>query len=282
MKQIRIIALLALPAVMLAQKKEQFVEMQRDIALLQDQVKTLERSQTERLAALEKLLNQIIANQGAIRESISKTETSLTAAQKNLVTPVASIGSKMEEMSIEVGGFKNQMADINASIRKMQSQMVDMSNAIKVLQAPPAPPTAADPTGPPAGMTSESLFEGALRARSAGQYDLAMQQFMDYLRYYGQTPQAASAQFHIGEVHYNQQQFAEAARAFDTTIERYPNGEKTLDAHYMKGMALLKMDQKAEALAEFRALVKSNPNSEQAAKARDQISRLAPASKKRR
>src|SRR5437870_2310268 len=45
-----LIALMPLAA--FGQKKEQFVEMQRDIAQLQDQVRTLQRTQDEKLAQL--------------------------------------------------------------------------------------------------------------------------------------------------------------------------------------------------------------------------------------
>jgi tol-pal system protein YbgF len=274
-------AQLALSA--LAQKKEQFVEMQRDIALLQDQLRTLEKSQGDRLQAIEKSLAVAIDNQGKIAATLSAMERNLTAQQKALVAPAAAIGSKVDDLSTEVGAFRGQLEEINSSLRRVQGQMVDMSNAIKILQAPPpAPaPQVPDPNQPPPGMTSETLYQGAMRAKSAGQYDLAMQQFTDYLRYYGQTDLAANAQFYIGEIYYSQQNFEEALRAFDAVLERFAGGNKTPDAQYMKGMTLLKMDRKADARTEFSALVKQAPGSEQAAKARDQLKRLTPAGKKR-
>lgn len=267
----------------LAQKKEQFVEMQRDIALLQDQLRSIEKSQSERLQAIEKTLAVAIDNQGKISATLAAMERNLTAQQKALVAPAATIGSKVEDLSTEVGAFRGQLEEINSGLRKMQAQMVDMNNAIKVLQAPPpAPaPAAIDPNQPPPGMTSETLYQGAMRAKSAGQYDLALQQFTDYLRFYGQTDLAANAQFYIGEILYNQQSYDDALKAFDTVLERFAGGNKTADAQYMKGMALLKMDRKADARTEFAALVKQSPNSEQAAKARDQLKRLTPAGKKR-
>jgi len=102
---------------------------------------------------------------------------------------------------------------------------------------------------------------------------------------HGQTDLAPNAQFYIGETYYSQQKYDEAIQAFDSVLEKYPEGTKTLDAMYMKGMALARKGDRTAATAEFRALVKQAPTSEQASKARDQLKRLtaapAPAPKKR-
>ncbi len=273
------------PSPVPAQKRDLMVEMQRDIALLQDQLRGLERSQLDRMTAIEKLVTQAIDNQGKITGALERLETSMGSQQKQITAPVAAMGSKIDEVSGEVGAFREQLAEINSTMRKMQAQLADLGNAVKTLQAPPAPPPSADPNMPPAGMTSDSLYQGAMRAKSAGQFDFAVQQFSDYLRYYPQTDMAANAQYQIGEIHAGQQRPEEALKAFDAVLERYPDNNKTLDAQYMKAVVLARMDQPKESAAEFRALIRKSPNSEQAAKAREQLKRLAappaPAKKKR-
>lgn len=273
-------ALLAVTA--LGQKKEQFVEMQRDIALLSDQLKTIEKSQNDKLDALQRFVQQAIDNQGKITAAIATLQSGFAAQQKALTAPVATIGSKVDEMSTEVGSFREQLAEINASLKKMQAQLTDTSNAIKILQAPPAAPMAPDANSPPPGMTAQSLYDSARQAKSAGQFDLAAQQFTDYLRFYPQTELASNAEFYLGEIHYSQQRYDEAIKSFDTVLEKYPDGNKTLDAMYMKGMSLARMDNRTGAATEFRALIKKSPTSEQAAKARDQLKRLTPATPARK
>jgi len=270
-----------------AQSKQQFQDMQRDIGLLQDQLRTLEKSQSDKLDALMKTLHEAADNQNKITGAVQNLQIGLSSQEKRLTTPVATMGSKIDEMSNEVGGFREQLAEINSSIRKMQAQMTDMANAIKILQAPPAAPGSPSAGGeaPPPGMTAQTLYDGARQAKAAGQMDLALQQFNDYLRYYSQTDLAPNAQFYIGETYYSQQKYDEAIQAFDSVLEKYPEGTKTLDAMYMKGMALARKGDRTAATAEFRALVKQAPTSEQASKARDQLKRLtaapAPAPKKR-
>ena len=47
-----------------------------------------------------------------------------------------------------------------------------------------------------------------MRDRSGGNLDLALQGFQEYLRYYGNTDLAPNAQFYIGQIHYDKNEFA--------------------------------------------------------------------------
>src|SRR6202007_862110 len=144
-----------------------------------------------RLASIEKMIGQTIENQSKLTTALGALEKNLAAQQKSLTAPVATMGAKVDSVATEVSTLHASIAEVTSGMRKMQQQMVDMSNAIKILQAPPAPPAAiADANAPPPGMTSENLYSGARRAQSAGQLDLALSQYKDYLRYYGQTDQA--------------------------------------------------------------------------------------------
>jgi TolA-binding protein len=270
-----IVCLLLTVTVTYGQKREDFIALARDVGVLSDKFEEFQKTQSAKVDELTKLLQMAIDNQSNITGAIAKLETSLAGQQKALNAPITSMSSKVDGMAVELGSVQATVAEINAALRRMQAQMTDLDNAIKILNAPPPPP--GDPAGdaPPAGMTAEALYQNALRSKSAGQLDLAAQQFNDYLRYFGNTDLAANAQYYLGEIAAQQGRNGEAVMAFDQTIERYPETAKTLDAMYMKGVVLARTGQRAEATAEFRALIKKAPSSEQAAKAQDQIRRLA-------
>ena len=59
-------------------------------------------------------------------------------------------------------------------------------------------------------------------------------------------------------------------KAFDAVLEKYPDNNKTADATYMKGMALLKSGQRNEAAKEFLNVITNYPNSEVSLKAKTQ------------
>ena len=123
------------------------------------------------------------------------------------------------------------------------------------------------PGAPPMGMSAEKSYTDARRDQQTGNLDLAYQEYQQYLTYFPNTELAASAQYYMGEIAYNRNDFKSSIQAFDAVLERYPKNPKTADAHYMKGLALAKGGQRAQAIQELRALVQTYPKTEQARKA---------------
>jgi tol-pal system protein YbgF len=121
--------------------------------------------------------------------------------------------------------------------------------------------------GPPAGVSAAQLFTDARRDQQTGNTPLAMQEYQQYLTYFPNTEYAASAQFYLGEIAYNQGDYRGAIQAFDAVLERYPQNPRTKDAAYMKGVALARNGQRTQAVQELRALIQKYPGSEQARKA---------------
>lgn len=287
------------PAALFGANKE-MVQLQRDVALLQDDVKTLQRSLDEKMSALRTLVEQTLNAASKSGTSVAVLESGIRdrmlEQQKTLAGPVVNMGAKLDQMGTDFQTLKESIADLSERMNKMQTQLVDLNNTVKVLSAPPAPPPSpsgptadAGPAAPPPGMSAKAVYESALRDRSGGNLDLAAQGFQEYLRYYGNTELAPNAQFYIGQIHYDKNEFAPALQAFDAVLEKYPENNKTPDASYMKGMALLKSGQRNEAAREFANVITKYPNAEVTAKAKAQRRALglsvpasAPASAKRR
>src|SRR5271157_5177489 len=104
------------PAVMVGQKKEELQSVQRDVAQLQEQVKQLQHSQDEKMAALQALLQQAVdaANHTASGMTAMQREVDakLSAQQASLVAPVATIGSKVDTLSDEVRSLATSVAEL--------------------------------------------------------------------------------------------------------------------------------------------------------------------------
>jgi tol-pal system protein YbgF len=179
-------------------------------------------------------------------------------------------------MASDFQALRESVASLNARFGKLDQQLLDISTALKTLQAPPAPPSAA-----PTALSSEALYQNAVRDKDGGSLDLALKGFNDYLQTYGATYQAPAAQYYVGEIHYRRGELDEAVAAFDAVLEKFPVNDMTPDAHYMKGMALRKQGETAKARAEFQTLIKRFPNNELALKARSELKALTPPSKKK-
>lgn len=264
--------------------------MQRDILQMQDQLRTLQRSQDEKLAAIQVLLQQALESSTKANTTTSVLEASLRDKlkdqERNLVVPLTGLGTKVDQMSNDFASVRESMADLTSRVGKMQNLISDLSNSVRTLSAPPAPPPSGQAAGgPPAGLSAEQLYTAAMRDRTTGNADLAIAQFKDFLAYFGNTDMAPNAQYYIGEIEYLRGDYNAALIAFDKLIESFPENPKTPDALLLKGRALIKSGFKAEGRKEFETLVKRFPSHENAAKARAELRALgsaaAPARKKR-
>jgi TolA-binding protein len=268
----------ALPS--FAQKKE-VMEMQRDLSLLQNEVRSMKSAMDEKFAALNVLVKEALDNAAKSNTSLAVLDKTIGDRLRDQATslngPVAGVNTKVDQMATEFALMKESVGELSDLIRKLQTQLTDINNAVRIQSAPPAPPSNGGPaatSGPPAGMTAETLYQNALASKSGNQLDFALQQFADYLKYYPDGSYAPNAQYHIGEILATQGKFDDAVTAFDAVIEKYGENSKTLDAMLSKGRALSKSGQRTAAVNEFRSLIKKAESSGQAALAKQELRAL--------
>ena len=107
--------------------------------------------------------------------------------------------------------------------------------------------------------------------RPAGKLDLAISEYGDFIKFYPDNPNAARAQYNIGNCHFTKQMYEQAAQDFDKVITGYPeDAQLTPQAYFMKGMALKTLNRTA-AIAAWRKVVKDFPKSDAAAQAKEQL-----------
>jgi TolA-binding protein len=287
------ILLMSMPAPVYPVSKE-MQELQRDIAQLQDQVRTLQSALDQKMATLTVLAQQALDASTKANTNVSVLNAGVTSTLErelhNALTPVAGLAAKVDNTNNDVSEVRSQMADLNNQMNKMMQKLDDLSNNIKVLQAAPAatqppPPTGAGQSAPPPD--AGAVFNNAYRDESSGKLDLAISEYQDFIKFYPDDPNAPRAQYNIGECHYTQQKFELAASEFDSVITRYPdNATLAPQAYFMKGMALRNIS-KTQAIAAWRKVIEKYPNSDSAANAKQQLHAIgatasaAPPAKKR-
>jgi tol-pal system protein YbgF len=163
---------------------------------------------------------------------------------------------------------------------RLQAQLADLAKAVQTMAAPaPPPPAQAGTTtqagGPPPTIPPATiLYDNANRDARGNKMDLALQEFQDYLKYYGNMDYAPNAQYNIGIIHYTLNNLEAALSDFDAVLEKYPDNNKTPDALLMKGKTLVKMGRPTQGAAEFRDLIKRFKGSDQATQAMAQLKAL--------
>jgi len=227
-----------------AQRREDILSIQRDVAQLQDQVSQMRAAQDQKMAQLEAMLKQAIDETSKLNSSVSSLDRSVgdrfAQQQGRLEAPVAVMGTKVDQVSDEVRVVRENVTDLSTRVGKLDEKLADISSALRMLVAaqpatPPPGPTGASGASPVCGAATDNSYQNALRDRSSGKGELAMNEFADFIKNCPQSENAPLAQYYIGYIYYDAMQWTDAAQAFDAVLERFPENSKTADALYMKG-----------------------------------------------
>lgn len=139
-----------------------------------------------------------------------------------------------------------------------------------------AGPTAAN-TASPAGMapiSADTLYRNALRDYQSGNFDLARQEFSDYIKNFPQNDLASNAQFYLGEIAYSQGDYKAAEAAYNTVLSNYPQSLKLSASLYKKALAELDLGMKLSAKRDLRDVVRRFPGSDDARRAEAKLRQL--------
>lgn len=267
----------------------EIIDLQRDVtALLQGQ-KDMSTQITQDHTVLKTLVEQASDNVGKLNATMGSVQKSVQDVQANS-------GARLDTMSTQVQGLSDNLEEIKSRLGKLNQQLVDLQSAVqsidsKVSGSAPSTtsPTNATPTGSGMGAapsaaagaspapSADMLYSNGLRDITSGKYDLARQEFQDYLKYYSDTDLASNAQFYLGEIAYSQKRFQEAVSEYDKVLTVYPKSFKLAPARLKKGMALLELGQKNSGVRELREVVRRYPGTEEERRARARLKELGAA-----
>lgn len=280
---------------------KEIMELQRDVALLQDQVRMLQSSLDQKVASIltltQQTLDSVNRTNTAVAVMENKFNDTIKQQQQDISAPVANVGQKLDQMSEDFRAVRESVLDMNTRMGKLDAKIADLENLINTVRSPAAAPppapgtspadgtstspgaafnTAPGAAGPPAGVQAGTLYTQAYSDKLAGKYDIAFQEYNDYLKYFGNTELAPQAQYELADIYYRKADYADAKTAFDAVLEKYPEGAKTPDARYMKALCLEKLGMDESAAKEFRDVYKRyvNDRPDIAAKAKAQLREL--------
>ena len=284
-----VLACVLIPVAASAQKRE-LLEMNRDIALLQEEVRNQKKANEDRFNAIDAALSQILDQVNSANRQVATMDKGMKdRMDKGVLASVSGLGSKVDSLAEDFKYVRENVGEISEKLGKLQQQVVDLNNAVRTMQAPPAPPptapggSTAASSGPPAGVSSDGLYKDALRDKSAGNNDLGagrVQEVHRLVRRDRFRPQRPV--LHRRDPSLTRRNFDDAVQAFDAVIA-LPRNAKTLDARFMKGRTLVRLGQKADAAKEFKAIIAASPGSDIARRAQAELRDLnaAPAKKRK-
>jgi TolA-binding protein len=279
--------LLALsPVLLLGQKRDDILSIQRDVAQLQDQVKQLQAGQDQKLGTLESLIKQALEESNKVSTASAELQRTLTERlnqqQAQVEAPIVVLGTKVDQSAEELRAVHENLADLSRRLANLDNKLADISSAVRTLSTPPAAPPpapgsdspASTAPAPPPGVTAEGLWQKAVRDYTGAKDKLALGAFADFLKYFPHNANAAEAQYYMGLIYDHGEQYDDAAQVFQAVTERYPDSPKAADAMYMKGVEYQKAGSDKEAIAAYRAFVKQHPGHPNVPKAQARLRAL--------
>jgi TolA-binding protein len=260
-------ALAGAPALFSADKTtDMMLDLLRDVGGLQEQIKGLQKSLDDRFAAA----NQSAAEQAraaadqtgkamaALSDRLQKGLLDLQDQQTKTVDTVAGVNSQMQGVTGDLSTMRQALSDLTTAVARLSTQLSDLSTAVKALGAPKADAPASAPVPE---ISATDLMNNAENDRLGGKLDLAMKEYTDYVSKFGDTAQASDAQYRIGEIHYSNEEWDDAVKAFDLLLQNYPDSRRAADAMYYKGLCLGKLGRWPEAMETLKDLRKRFPTS---------------------
>jgi len=257
----------------------------REIIELQQSVNQLIQNQQDFRSTFDQKIAELRTLVGQSSDSVSKLSSSLTEVQKNVQETQANAGARIDTLATQTQGLSDNMQDLQARVGKVSQQLTDVQSLLQSIDAKiPAQPTSGGPgmnmpnPAAPSAISSDTLYQNGLRDYNSGKYDLARQEFADFMRNFPNSDLASNAQFYLGEINYSQHAYADAIAAYDKVLVNYPNSYKLAAAALKKGEATLAIGQKASAERQFREVVRRWPGTDESRRAQGHLKELAPRS----
>jgi tol-pal system protein YbgF len=271
MKTIRFTLPLALLMVVVATPafpvSKEIIQLQTQVQALQDQMLRMQQSFDERMGVMRNLVE-------ATSDKMNQINTSLSDLQRFIKQQQAEGGTRTDQLSGQIQALNDSVDELKARMGKIGSQLEAMQNAQTTLPAGAA-------TGQPAGQPGQTqapppdvLYNNALRDYNAAKYDLASQEFADYLKFYPNTDLAGNAQFYVADLEFRQGNYEQAVKDYDKVLEQYPSGNKAPAAQLKKGLALLELGRRNDGVRELNSLIQRYPRSLEADQARKRLASL--------
>jgi TolA-binding protein len=278
----------AMPMQAHAASKE-IIQLQTQVQQLLDMVQRLQTTMDTKFAVLQNLAQQ------TSDQAVQMNQT-VNALQQKMNVENDAISGKLDTSSGQVQSLNDSVDELKTRIAKLEKTISDMQSQLQNIQNPPSGGAPAQggstapgqgdanggamgagqmgaPVAPPVNQTPplQQTFQAAYTDYSAGRYKLASGEFQDVVHYYPMDDMAGTAQFYLGEIAYHDANYAEAVKDYNAVLEGFSGNRSAPTAQYHKGLALLKLNQRAAGVEELRTLIRRHPQTPEAQAAREKL-----------
>jgi tol-pal system protein YbgF len=278
-------------------------DMQSSIDTKMTEMRTLVQQETDNSNKLNASINGMTKTLQDMQANNSTQLSAASSSVEGVSSNVTELQGRLTKMSQQLADLQNALQGIDAKVTALSQPANPTGGQAVVTPGAPGNMPATDPgmnpaaTAPapltmapivntppsgnagraPAGSSApsgETLYNNALNDVLTRKYDLAKQEFRDYLKYYPTGPYVSNAYYYLGEVDRTEQHYDEAIDNYTIVISKYPDSFKLPSAYFQRGVAYLAINKKTQGIADLRAVVRRFPHTEEEGSARDRLKAL--------
>ncbi|MEM1181109.1 MAG: tetratricopeptide repeat protein [Acidobacteriota bacterium] len=192
----------------------------------------------------------LVRLEGALDDRLSslvRSQTDLGADVDELTEQVERLQAKLDDTNFRLAQLAQQIAATNQELQAVRSEAEE---ARRQRPTPPPPRTA------PASDSSDPqvVYDSAYNAYVAGNLDLAILGFRQYLDDHAETALADNATYWLGECYYRQGRFRQAVERYDEVLEQFEESDRAASARLKKAYALLELGNRDAGIEELRGV----------------------------
>lgn len=276
---ILVAGLAATPAAAAAQSREQ-QQIFAELRVLQEQVQQL-RTAVNALAEQQKAAN---ARMDAQADASRKNYADELQLVRELSSSVEALGQKVQSNSAQVTKLSQELPPLRDGLNMLQQLISQIASQLQPMAAADPNASATGGGGPPPGAnppqktpaptgggsippSPATYWNSAMSYYAVGQWDLAVDAFKDFIQKFPASPDAADAQFFIGESYYQAGKTKDALAAYTAVVSNYKDSPRVPDAYFKQGGCYQQLNQRADAIRVYQLVVKDYPNSSAALQA---------------
>lgn len=286
------------------------METQRDVAVLQKAQQSGQQEQV--MEQMRKEMANLGGESREMLDILQKNQADFEVRFNQLTTDVQVIQGNLEENNHRLSELSESIDDQEAALQELSRRMdavesrtgeaqkgegmillpgkdVGSDKAVKPskpdtaavpppalpLSRPQAPPSPPEPAAGGTHATPPSdFYNQAYKDYLAGNYDLAIAGFSNYLRQSPAGNLAPNALYWIGESYYSKGDYPKAVTAFESVTIDYPKSDKVVGSLLKMGYAYEKTGNKEMATVYLKKVVEQFPYSDEAKLAKVKLTEL--------
>jgi len=233
--------------------------LQTEVVQLQTKVIDLQK----KLDANAKLMNDLLTQ---IKDDVGTTSAAVTGLRKQMQTQekqgeglASDLGRQLRGISEKLDGTDQRLSTLAERVSELRLKTADANPNVPGRESAPA---------------ADELYNASYKDFLSGNYEMSLEGFQKFLRYYSKTERGAEAQYYVGESFYGLKRYGDAIKAFDELAGTYPGAQANAPAQFKSGLAFMEMNDRPAAIARFQTVVTKYPETPEANLARKRLELL--------